>query len=63
MNLRIISWNVRGLNDNEKRLRVRNIIKTWKANIVCLQKANIVCLQETKLELITRRVIHSVRLG
>ena len=54
MNLRIISWNVRGLNDNEKRLRVRNIIKTWKANIVCLQ--------ETKLELITRRVIHSLRL-
>lgn len=52
MNLRIISWNVRGLNDNEKRLRVRNIIKTWKAVIVCLQ--------ETKLELITRRVIHRI---
>ena len=55
MNLRIISWNVRGLNYSEKWLWVRNIIKTWKADLVCLQ--------ETKLELITRRVIHSLRLN
>ena len=36
MNLRIVSWNVRGLNEQDKRLRVRNLIQKWKADIVCL---------------------------
>ena len=52
MNLKIISWNVRGLNDCEKRLRIQNMIKGWGANIICLQ--------ETKMELITRREIRSL---
>ena len=52
MNLKIISWNVRGLNEWDERLRVRNLIKNWRLDIVCLQ--------ETKLELITRAVIRSL---
>ena len=52
MNLKIISWNVRGLNEWDERLRVRNLIKNWRLDIVCLQ--------ETKLELITRAVIRNL---
>ena len=52
MNLEIISWNVRGLNEQDKRLRDRNLIRNWRLDIVCLQ--------ETKLELITRAVIRSL---
>ena len=52
MSLKILSWNVRGLNEQEKRLQVRNLIRHWKADIVYLQK--------TKLELITQGIIHSL---
>ena len=52
MNLKIISQNVRGLNDCEKRLRIRNMIRGWGVDIICLQ--------ETKMELITRRKIWSL---
>lgn len=52
MHLKILSWNVRGMNEQEKRLQVRNLIKHWKADIVYLL--------ETKLELITRGIIHSL---
>ena len=52
MNLKFVSWNVRGLNEHDKRLQVRNLIRKWKADIVCLQ--------ETKLELINRGVIFSL---
>ena len=52
MNLKFVSWNVRGLNEQDKRLQVRNLIRKWKADIVCLQ--------ETKLELINRGVIFSL---
>ena len=50
--MRIVSWNVRGLNEQDKRLWVRNLIQNWKADIVCLE--------ETKLELINRGVICSL---
>ncbi|KAK4607051.1 hypothetical protein RGQ29_001035 [Quercus rubra] len=52
MNLRIVSWNVRALNEQDKRLRVKNLIRKWKADIVCLQ--------ETKMELINRGTICSL---
>ena len=52
MNLKIISWNVRGLNDKEKRLKIRNFLRSWRADIVCLQ--------ETKLELVTRGLVRSI---
>ena len=40
-----------GLNEQDMRLQVRNLIRKWKADIVCLQ--------ETKMELINRSVICS----
>jgi len=47
-----VTWNVRGLNEKEKRLRIRSFIRDWKAKIVCLL--------ETKFEYISREVIHSL---
>ena len=41
MNLKIVSWNVRGLNEQDKRLQVRNLIRKWKADIVCLQETKL----------------------
>jgi endonuclease/exonuclease/phosphatase family metal-dependent hydrolase len=52
MNLKIISWNVRGLNVREKRLQVRHMLKLWNADIVCLQ--------ETKLDFIDRGIVRSL---
>ena len=52
MNMKIISWNVRGLNVQDKRLRVRNLISKWGPDVVCLQ--------ETKLGLINIAVIRSL---
>ncbi len=51
MNLRIISWNVRGLNARAKRRRVSNSIRMWKGVVVCLQ--------ETKLEVVDLVVVRS----
>ncbi|KAL4618313.1 hypothetical protein ACB092_06G001100 [Castanea dentata] len=52
MNLKLLSWNVRGLNVKEKRLQIRNLLHSWKADIVCLQ--------ETKLKWITRGIVQSI---
>ena len=50
--MKIISWNVRGLNKQDKRLKVRNLIRKWGPNVDCLQ--------ETKMGLINRAVIRSL---
>ena len=55
MNLKIIFWNVKRLNDRDKRLRVRNLVRKWGLDVICLQ--------ETKMESITRAVIHSLWRG
>ena len=52
MKPRILSWNVRGLNDPNKRLRVKNQSRHWKLDIICLQ--------ETKMEFIDRNFITSI---
>jgi exonuclease III len=52
MNLKILSWNVRGLNDRDKRNQVRYFLKLWGADVICLQ--------ETKLDLITRGIVRSL---
>ena len=51
-NLKLLSWNVRRLNEIEKRLQICNFLRSWKADIVCLQ--------ETKLEWITRDIVRSI---
>jgi exonuclease III len=48
MKPKILSWNVRGLNERDKRLRIRSLLRDWKVDIVCLQ--------ETKLEFVSRAV-------
>ena len=52
MNLKLISWNIRGLNRKDKRLQVRNALKMWKADMICLQEVN--------MELINREVVRSL---
>jgi hypothetical protein len=36
MKYKILSWNVRGLNDRDKHLRISNLIRLWNVDIVCL---------------------------
>ena len=41
MNLKILSWNVRGLNDGRKRLIVKNLLRDWKCDVICLQETKL----------------------
>ncbi|KAF5471907.1 hypothetical protein F2P56_008670 [Juglans regia] len=52
MKPKIVSWNVRGLNEVEKRLWIRHLLREWKADIVCLQ--------ETKLKVINRKIVRTL---
>jgi hypothetical protein len=52
MKLKILSWNMRELNDTDKWLRIRNLLKIWGPDIIYLQ--------ETKMDLITRGVVRSI---
>jgi exonuclease III len=52
MQPKIISWNVRGMNEYEKRIKIMRRLREWKADIVCLQ--------ETKMEVINIEVVRSV---
>ena len=38
MKLKMVSWNVQGLNDSRKRLVVRNLLREWNCDVVCLQE-------------------------
>ena len=49
MKIKMISWNVRGLNDPWKRLVVKNLLREWKCDVVCLQ--------ETKIASMNRRFV------
>ena len=52
MYLRLISWNVRGLNCKVKRSQIKNVLKLWKGEVICLQ--------ETKLETVSRAIVRSL---
>ena len=52
MNLKILSWNVRGLNDCQKRSIVKNLLREWKCDVICLQ--------ETKLFGLDRQMVGSL---
>jgi endonuclease/exonuclease/phosphatase family metal-dependent hydrolase len=52
MKPKIFSWNVRGLNEGDKRLKVRNLLRHWKADIICLQ--------ETKLDFVSNSLVRSL---
>lgn len=48
----VLSWNVHKLDEMNKRLRIRYLLRYWKVDIACLQ--------ETKLELVSRTVVHNL---
>ena len=41
MSLRLLSWNVRGLNNPQKREVRKNLLKEWKCDIVFFQKTKL----------------------
>jgi hypothetical protein len=52
MKPKILSWNAWGLNEGDKRLKVRNLIRQWKTDIICLQ--------ETKHDFISNSLVRSL---
>jgi exonuclease III len=52
MKVRILSWNVKGLNNPRKRELVKNLLRDWKGDVVCLQ--------ETKLAVVDLKIIRSL---
>ena len=46
MNPKIITLNMRGTNEVEKRMQIRGRLREWKADIVCLQETFIFGCQE-----------------
>ncbi|KAJ9701497.1 hypothetical protein PVL29_006726 [Vitis rotundifolia] len=55
MKLKILSWNVRGANDRNKRKVIKTLIRS--------QKVDMVCLQETKIQDMSQGVVHSLGVG
>ena len=53
MKLRLLSWNVRGTNNCDKRKVIKALIKKKK-------KMDLVCLQETKIQEKLRGIIYSL---
>ena len=45
MNLKLMSWNVRGANDVNKRRIIKSVVRK--------QKVDLMCIQETKIQLMT----------
>ena len=41
MTLRLLSWDVRGLNNPQKREVCKNLLKEWKCDIVCFQETKV----------------------
>ena len=42
MKVKIISWNVRGVNDfDDKRKVIKNFIRAQRVDLVCLQETNV----------------------
>jgi exonuclease III len=51
MKPKILSWNVRGLNLVEKRMKIKSLLREWKVDV---------CLQETKVQNVTRELVQSL---
>lgn len=41
MKLKVLSWNVCGLNDAGKRETLKSLLYKWKADVICLQETKI----------------------
>ena len=55
MNLKILSWNVRRVNDKSKRKVIKSVVKK--------QKVDLFCIQETKMQVMTEGVVRSLGPG
>ena len=55
MKIKILSWNVRGVNDRNKRKLIKALFKS--------QKVDLVCLQETKMTEMSLGVVRSLGVG
>ena len=55
MKIKILSRNVRGANNRDKRKVIKALIR--------LQRADLVCLQETKIQDMSRGIVHSLGVG
>jgi len=49
---RLLSWNVRGLNDIRKRAVIKSFLRDWRCDLICLQ--------EIKLDVVSLSVIRSM---
>ena len=47
MSLRLLSWNVRGLNNPQKREVCKNFLKEWRCDVVYLQETKLGSLNST----------------
>ena len=55
MKIRLLSWNVRGANDKDKRKIIKLVIKS--------QRVDMVCLQETKMKEMAITLVCSLGVG
>ena len=55
MKIKILSWNVRGVNDPDKRRVIKNFLRTHRVDLVCLQ--------ETKVQEMNNVMVRSLRVG
>ena len=55
MIIRIISWNVRGSNEKEKRKVIKAFLRP--------QRADVICLEETKIQEMTQNLARSLGVG
>ena len=55
MKIKILSWNVRGVNDSDKTKVIKNLIRT--------NRVDLVCLQETKVQDMNIEMVRSLGVG
>ena len=55
MKIKILSWNVRGVNDPEKRKVIKNFIR--------IHRVDMICLQETKVQDMNIDIVRSLGVG
>ena len=55
MRIKILCWNVRGLNDIEKRKLIKGVVRN--------QKSDLVCLMETQVKDMSLQMVNSVGVG
>ena len=49
MKFKILSWNIRGVNDPDKRKVIKNFLRSHRADLVCLQET---VVQEMNIDMV-----------